>query len=43
MVSVIIEPDEARVMAVWQTTLAVRAREVDYLDKTTIREKPYLT
>lgn len=43
MVSVIVEPHERRLMVVWQTSLPVRAREVDYLDKTIIREKPYLT
>ena len=43
MVSVVIEPDEKRLMVAWQTTLPVGARDVDYVDKTLIREKQYLT
>jgi hypothetical protein len=43
LVSVVIEPDEHRLMMTWLTTLAVRATDVDYLDSTTIAEKPYLT
>jgi hypothetical protein len=42
LVSVVIEPDEHRLMMTWLTTLAVRARDVDYLDSTTIAQKPYL-
>lgn len=40
---VVIEPEERRLAVVWQTTLPVGATEVDYLDETIIREKPYLT
>ena len=38
--TVIIEPDYPRVMMVWQTSLAVR-NDVDYLEETIVREKPY--
>jgi hypothetical protein len=41
--SVIIEPDDSRLMVVWQTSLPVRSPDVDYLDETLIQEKPYLT
>lgn len=43
MSAVILEPDEARVMLVWQTTLRVGPRDIDYLDRTRIAEKPYVT
>jgi hypothetical protein len=39
--TVIIEPDHPRVIMVWTTALPVRS-DVDYLDETTVREKPYL-
>jgi len=39
--TVIIEPDFPRVMMVWTTVLACRT-DVDYLDKTVIREKAYI-
>ncbi|MCK6524778.1 DUF2169 domain-containing protein [Myxococcota bacterium] len=42
LVSVVIEPDERRLQVVWQTSLAVAAHEVDYLDKTILKEKAYL-
>ena len=40
LASVIVEPDLRRVMMVWQTSLKVRAN-VDYLEETLVREKPY--
>jgi hypothetical protein len=43
LVSVVIEPDESRLMLTWLTTLAVVASQIDYLDHTVIDEKPYLT
>jgi len=43
LVSLIIEPDDRHVMAVWQTTLRVSLRQMDYLDKTVIEEKRYLS
>lgn len=39
--TVIIEPDHPRVILVWTTALPVRT-EVDYLDETVVREKPYI-
>ena len=42
LVTVIIEPDDRRVMVVWQTTLPVPLKQMDYLDKTVIEEKRYL-
>jgi hypothetical protein len=43
LASVVIEPDELKLRMIWQTTLKVSPRNVDYLDETVIREKPYLT
>jgi hypothetical protein len=42
LTSIVIEPDEARLMMTWLTTLPVRAIDVDYLDRTAIAEKAYL-
>ncbi|WP_044281905.1 DUF2169 family type VI secretion system accessory protein [Myxococcus stipitatus] len=42
LVTVIVEPDEARVLLVWQTTLKVPLRMMDYLDKTVITEKRHV-
>lgn len=42
LVTVIIEPDDRRVLMVWRTALEVPLRQIDYLDKTVIRQKPYL-
>jgi hypothetical protein len=42
LVSVVIEPDHPRLLATWQTWLPCH-RDMDYLDYTVIREKPYLT
>jgi hypothetical protein len=39
LVTVIVEPEVSRVLLVWQTALAVRMRDVDYLDKTVIEER----
>ena len=41
LAAVIIEPDFPRLIMVWQTSLKVRAN-VDYLEDTLVREKPYL-
>lgn len=38
LVSVILEPEEHKVMMVWQTDLQVASRDCDYLDQTVIRE-----
>jgi hypothetical protein len=43
MTSVNIEPERRQVAVIWQSSLAVEARDEDYLDQTTIEEKPYLT
>jgi hypothetical protein len=37
-----IEPSKKRFALVWQTTLRVAAHEIEYLDRTLIREKRYL-
>lgn len=42
LASVIIEPEEKQLLMVWQTSLPVAATEGDYLDVTTIREKPFI-
>lgn len=42
LVSLIIEPDDRRVIAVWLTNLRISLRMMDYLDKTEIREKRYI-
>lgn len=39
--TVIIEPDHPRVVMVWTTALTCRT-DIDYLDETVVREKPYL-
>lgn len=42
LATVIIEPDDRRVILAWQTALPVPLRRMDYLDKTIIREKRYV-
>jgi hypothetical protein len=39
---VLIEPDELRLMMVWQTSLRVAAKQAEHLDETVIVEKRYL-
>jgi hypothetical protein len=39
--TVIIEPDHPRVIMVWLTSLVCR-KDVDYLDETVLREKPFI-
>jgi hypothetical protein len=39
LTSVIVEPELPRVLMVWQTWLRVPARDLEYLDETTIEEK----
>jgi hypothetical protein len=41
LATVIIEPDRPRVLMVWVTSLPCR-NDVDYLDRTIIREKRYI-
>lgn len=41
LVTVIIEPDHPRIILAWQTSLDVGPQDVDYLDKTIIKEKEY--
>ena len=43
LISVLVEPERMHVSLVWQTVLAVPAKRTEYLDQTTIRQKPYLT
>jgi hypothetical protein len=40
LASVILEPDENRLILVWQTALVIPASDVEYLDETTVREAP---
>jgi hypothetical protein len=40
-VTVLVEPDVPRVILVWQSVLPCH-RLVDELDKTVVREKPYI-
>lgn len=42
LVTVIIEPDERRVIMVWQTSLPVEYAELDYLDATVVEESRIL-
>jgi hypothetical protein len=42
LTSVIVETEGPRVLMVWQTTLRVPARDVEYLDETTIEEKNWV-
>ena len=42
LVSVVIEPDDSRLMMTWLTSLPVPAPRTDYLDRTVISEKTYL-
>jgi hypothetical protein len=42
LTSVFLEPEARRVALVWQSVLQVAASQVEYLDKTIIREKRYL-
>lgn len=42
MVTVFVVPDELKLSVVWQSLLPVSVRDADYLDFTTIREKPYV-
>lgn len=41
--AVIIEPDAMKLMLVWNTSLPVRPRDIDYLDETIVGEKAYVT
>jgi hypothetical protein len=41
LATVIIEPDHPRVIMVWLSSLSCRT-DVDYLDETIVREKPYI-
>jgi hypothetical protein len=43
MTSVVIQPEAPIVSVVWQSTLAVEPKDDEYLDRTLIGEKPYLT
>lgn len=40
LVTVILEPDQRHLMAVWHTSLPVRATEVDHLVETVVEEQP---
>jgi hypothetical protein len=40
LATVFLQPEERKVSLVWQSTLAVSAPDVDYLDKTVITERP---
>jgi hypothetical protein len=43
LASVLLQPERMRLSLVWQAVLVVAAKRAEYLDHTTIREKPYLT
>jgi hypothetical protein len=43
MTAVVVEPEKMNVSLVWQTALPVPSKHTEYLDETTIAEKPYLT
>jgi hypothetical protein len=42
MTTVFVAPEDKKLSLVWQTKLRVPERAVEYLDRTTIREKKYL-
>ena len=42
LVTVLVEPDDARLTLVWQTSLRVAAKDVEHLEGTLVTEKPYL-
>jgi hypothetical protein len=41
--TVLIQPDEGKLILVWQTSLRVAGADVDYLEKTVISEKAYVS
>lgn len=43
LVTVLLLPEQKQVSLVWQSALPVRSSDVDYLDRTVIDEKAYLT
>jgi hypothetical protein len=43
LATVLLLPEEKRLAMVWQTALPVTQKDSDYLDSTTIQEKPFLT
>jgi len=43
LATVLLLPEERRLAMVWQTALAVAQKDSDYVDSTTIQEKPFLT
>lgn len=43
MTAVLIQPDKRKVSVVWQSALPVDPKDDEYLDRTIIDEKPYLT
>lgn len=43
LATVLLLPEERRLAMIWQTALPVKPGDTDYLDLTTIREKPFLT
>lgn len=43
LASVVIEPEDGRLISAWQTSIRVMPKELDYLDRTSIREKPFLS
>lgn len=43
LATLLLEPEHLRVSMTWQSSLRVSRRDVDYLDETTIDEKPFLT
>jgi hypothetical protein len=43
LVSVTVEPEDRCLIVAWQTSLLVRAQDLDYLDETTVGEKAYLS
>lgn len=42
LVTVVIEPEESRLVMVWQASIPVGNLDVDYLDRSVIKEKRYL-
>lgn len=42
LTTVVVEPDERRLLMTWQSSLRVRPKDIDYLDRTVVQEKPYV-
>lgn len=42
LATVVIEPNDRRLMLTWQSSLRVRPKDIDYVDRTVVQEKRYI-